>query len=297
MLGGSVAGGFIAEQYEPWPCRSCCAGLILTACVHAAALRARARPRGSPQSRAAGSQTEGAERGPASIEHGWRAPAVSGSCSSRRDRRGSDLRVLRTAALSAGALGGSRAPTRSPGSWPRSSPARRSSAGWWRPGSAAGSGAAPRRCFFWPSQRCHAGADRPRPELLGGARNHRRLGAALLRLDADPKGVPQRAHPFPPACHNPVLGLADELQRQRLDTTAARPRNIPLGIRTLLPVRSRNLRTRPSPPGPPTGERPRGQSSTCLGATARPTPHVPADRDKITVGHDQTRSRYAHQTR
>ena len=193
MLGGSVAGGFIAEQSSlavPFLLR----GLILL--VMFVAAFALMHDLGFEPVKGGRITTEVRNVAAASIEHGWRAPAV---------------KWLMLESLAAGGVGiyafyalqpyllelyGDPGAYQIAGRWPRSSPGRRSSAarGALDPPAARPAAPRPSSCSG-RTQRCNACADRPRRQLLGGARNHRRLGAALLRLDADPKGLPQRAHP------------------------------------------------------------------------------------------------------
>ncbi len=67
--------------------------------------------------------------------------------------------------------------------------------------------------------------------LLGRDRADRDLGPAVRRHDADPSGLSERPHPLPPAGHDPLLRLADGLRRRRLDPAGARPRGRRLGLR------------------------------------------------------------------
>ena len=65
-----------------------------------------------------------------------------------------------------------------------------------------------------------AGADRRRRELLGGDRADRRLGAAVRGVDADPPDLPERADPVAAAGDDPLVRLDDELERRRLGAAA-----------------------------------------------------------------------------
>ena len=91
------------------------------------------------------------------------------------------------------------------------------------------------------AQRRHPRADRARRHVLVRDRPDRRVGAALRGVDADPAGVPQRAHPVTPARDDPVVQLADELERGRVDAARAGSRGGRLGLRLLVPDRRRDL--------------------------------------------------------
>ncbi len=61
-------------------------------------------------------------------------------------------------------------------------------------------------------------------ELLAGDRVHRPVGAAVRGRDADPPDLHQRADPLSPASDDPLVRLADELERRGLGPAGARPR-------------------------------------------------------------------------
>ena len=58
---------------------------------------------------------------------------------------------------------------------------------------------------------------------------------AVRGHDADPPGLPERHDPLPPARDDPVLRLADGLDRRRLGAAGARPRRRRLGLRADVP--------------------------------------------------------------
>ena len=85
-------------------------------------------------------------------------------------------------------------------------------------------------------ERGHAGADRRLRELRGGHRADRRLGPALRGHDADPPDLPQRLDPLPAARDDPLVRLAHELDGRRLGPAGPRPRRRRLGLRAVLPA-------------------------------------------------------------
>ena len=78
----------------------------------------------------------------------------------------------------------------------------------------------------------------------GRPRSDRRLGAALLGFDADPQDLSQRADPLAPARDDPVVRLHDGFDGRGLDAASAGSRSRRLGIRAVVSPRSWNLRTR-----------------------------------------------------
>ncbi len=84
-------------------------------------------------------------------------------------------------------------------------------------------------------------ADGARRQLLAGDRAHRRLGAAVRGHDADPPELHERADPVSPASDDPLVRLIDVLERGRLGTAGARPCRGRLGLRALLPARFGHL--------------------------------------------------------
>ena len=95
--------------------------------------------------------------------------------------------------------------------------------------------------------RCRrAGADRPDRGVRGGDRADLRLGPAVRRRDADPPGLHQRHDPLEAAGDDPLLRLADGLDRRRLGAAGARPRRRRLGLRALLPAQRRDRRAVPA---------------------------------------------------
>ena len=89
------------------------------------------------------------------------------------------------------------------------------------------------------TQRHDARVDRGRRQLLGGDRAHLRLGAAVRGLDADSPGVPERPDPVAPAGDDPLVRLADELGGA--GPAGARSRRRRLGVCAVLPRGSRDL--------------------------------------------------------
>ena len=93
-------------------------------------------------------------------------------------------------------------------------------------------------------------ADRPRRELLGRRLPDRRLGLAVRGLDADPSDLPQRVDSVAAARDDPFLRLDDELDRRGLDAARTRPGRRPLGVRDVVRDRRRDLRGRAADPRP-----------------------------------------------
>ena len=71
-------------------------------------------------------------------------------------------------------------------------------------------------------------------ELLGRDRADRRLGAAVRGHDADPPDLPQRPDPVAPAGDDPLVRLADGLDRRRLGPAGARPGRRRVGLRAVV---------------------------------------------------------------
>ena len=94
--------------------------------------------------------------------------------------------------------------------------------------------------------------------VLGADRG---VGAALRGVDADPPDVPQRADPVGAAGDHPVLRLHARLERRRGHPAGAGARRGRRGLRELVPDR-----------GPPSRPWPCPSSSCRAGRTRRPTP-------------------------
>ena len=87
----------------------------------------------------------------------------------------------------------------------------------------------------------HPGADRRVRELLGGDRADRRLGTVVRGLDADPAGVPERTDSVAAARDDPLLRLDARLERRRRRPAGAGALGRRLGLRGLVPARRRHL--------------------------------------------------------
>ena len=108
------------------------------------------------------------------------------------------------------------------------------------------------------AQRGHARPDRRHRELLGRDRADRRLGSAVRRLDADPPDLSQRPDPVAAAGDDPLLRLADGL-----DAAASGPSPCSAGPPTCGATRRRTWWAR--------GSRScRCRSSSCRGARTLP---------------------------
>ena len=76
----------------------------------------------------------------------------------------------------------------------------------------------------------------------------RALGPAVRGRDADPPGLPERHDPLAPAGDDPLLRLADGLQRRRLGAAGAGSRGRRLGLRADVPRLRRDLGARAAVP-------------------------------------------------
>ena len=91
-------------------------------------------------------------------------------------------------------------------------------------------------------------ADRVGRQRVGRDRPDGHLGAAVRGLDADPAGVYERPDPVTPAGDDPVVRLADGLHRRGLVAAGAGPRRRRVGLRADVPDVGRDLRPRASVP-------------------------------------------------
>jgi MFS family permease len=87
-------------------------------------------------------------------------------------------------------------------------------------------------------------------ELLGRDRADRGLGPPVLGDHADTTGLPQRHDPLAAASHDPLVRLADELRRRGLGPAGARPGRRCLGLRAVLRDVRRHRDARPPVPRP-----------------------------------------------
>ena len=115
-------------------------------------------------------------------------------------------------------------------------------------------------------------AGRARRQLLGRDRAEQRLGAAVRGHDADPPGLPERHDPLAPASHDPLVRLAHGLGRRRLGPAGARPRRRRMGLRALVPRRGGDRGHRRAVPGAlgaPRGAQRRGHDRGRAAASVR----------------------------
>ena len=98
-------------------------------------------------------------------------------------------------------------------------------------------------------QHAHAGGGRHGRQLRRRGRLDRRVGTAVRRDGPDPAGLHQRADPLDRARDDPLVRLADVLDRRRLDAAGPRARGRRLGLRLLLPDHLRDLPARAARPG------------------------------------------------
>ena len=259
MLTGSVLGGFIAEQVSlgaPFVLR----GVILIV-MFVVAFRVMHDIGFSPE-KGGGPLAEMRKIASASIENGWRVPAVKWLMVEALFTGGVGIYAFYAlqpyllelygdpqayqiaglvAAIVAGAqiLGGVAAP------WIR----RRfppPDLGADRDGS---------------TQRGHARPDRDDRELLAGNWADRGLGPALCGHDAHTPGLPQRPDPLEAAGHDHLLRLADGLQRRGLGPARAGPSRRRVGLRAVISRQRRHLEPGAPVPGPlEAAERPGGHA-------------------------------------
>ena len=207
MLGGSVAGGVIAQATNlgvPFLIR---VGVLAAMFVVAHRLM---RDLGFTPDRSKTVLHSTREVLDASLDLRAQEPAGALGDARRAVLRGSrDLHLLRAAAVPARPLRQPEGLHASPGSRPRSSPGRRSSAATSRPGSGA--------LFRKRTTSLILGALLNAAILGALGLTHafwlalaaaRRLGAGLRRRDADPAGVPERHDPVAPARDRALVRLA-----------------------------------------------------------------------------------------
>ena len=93
-------------------------------------------------------------------------------------------------------------------------------------------------------ERAHPRADRHLRQPLGRDRPDRGLGLALVGLDSDPPGLPERPDPVAAAGLDPLLRLDAGLDRRSRRPAGARPRGGRVGLSGLVPARRRALGAR-----------------------------------------------------
>ena len=222
MLTGSVAGGYIAQATSlgvPFVLR---AVVLVVMFVLAFVLM---RDIGFTPVRGAGVARGMRRISSASIEYGWRVPAVKWVMLALAVHRGGrDLCVLRPAALSARALRRSRGV--------RDRRPRRGDRGR-RTDPRRGRGALDQEALRVPDlgvdrrdrrELAHPRADRRLRAVLGRDRPDRGLGLALAASTADPPGLPERPDPVAAAGLDPLLRLDARLDGRGRRPAGARPR-------------------------------------------------------------------------
>jgi hypothetical protein len=223
MLGGSVAGGFIAQQVSlgtPFVLR----GAILIV-MFAVAFRLM-HDVGFTPDRGGRPLAEMRKIAANSIDYGWRVPAV---------------KWLMVEALFTGGVGIYAFYALQPYLLGRPDP--RWGGGAADPSHVPSPDLGPAR--HGRTQCDHAGADRRDPELLGRDRADDRLGTALRGDDADPPDLHQRDDPVAAAGDDTLLRLDDVLYRGRLGAAAAGSRRGYVGIRGLVCRLGRDRDPRP----------------------------------------------------